>query len=751
IYGPVVGANPGSVTTSYYTGPQYHLPSASAPIAPAFQTPYPPNPLFTGRMAELDNLAAILLDGAGQTAALLPAITGLGGIGKTQLAAEFTHRYRDRFPGGVFWLNMAQPETVAGQVAACAGPGGLDLPGWPALDFDARIAAVKRAWNEPTIRLLVFDNLEDPGLLSTWRPAGGGTRVLLTSRRGVWSAASGVQRVPLQPLERAASVRLLLAPRAQAVGTTVAALLMDANTAPAAGAVGAAVGDLPLALALAGAYLERNPSISVACYLVRLDEQALAHPSLGADLGEALPTEHATSVAATIALSYDQLDPAQATDAQARSLLTRLAWCAPMPIPQRLGVRLCIRDPDVDDAAETVDPLLRRLRALGLVKRLADGAVALHRLVGAFVHSRDEAGAAAPEVVLAALIDESDALLRAGYPLAAIPLMPHLEAAAGWMDGRGDGQGATLLNNLGLLLQAQGDLARAGPYLDRALAIREQRFDPDHLAMAISLNNLALLLKRQGEYAVARSLYERVLAIREQWQGPDHPETAASLHNLAGLRVAMGDLAGARPLYERALAIREQALGRAHPETARSLDGLAVVLKHQRDYTGACLLYERALAIRTQVQGPAHPNTAVSLHNLAMLLAALGAYTAARPLVEQALGIVEQALGPQHPETARSLHNLGLLLQDLGDLSGARSYLERALAIDEAVYGAEHPEVATDLHNLGAVLQDLGDWAGARLCLARALAIQEQALGPQHPDTQAMRQNLVALDAAQEP
>ena len=112
-----------------------------APAGPAFQTPYPPNPLFTGRTDELDALAAILLDPQAQTAALLPAITGLGGIGKTQLAAEFTHRYRDRFPGGIFWLNMAQPETVAGQVAACAGPGGLDLPDWPALDFEARLAA----------------------------------------------------------------------------------------------------------------------------------------------------------------------------------------------------------------------------------------------------------------------------------------------------------------------------------------------------------------------------------------------------------------------------------------------------------------------------------------------------------------------------------------------------------------------------------------------------------------------------------
>ncbi|MCG8348164.1 MAG: hypothetical protein MI924_10350, partial [Chloroflexales bacterium] len=89
------------VTVAAGTQQHYHLSSSNTPAAPAFQTPYPPNPLFTGRAAELDNLAAILLDPSAQTAVLLPAITRLGRIGKTQLAAEFTHRYRECFLGGI--------------------------------------------------------------------------------------------------------------------------------------------------------------------------------------------------------------------------------------------------------------------------------------------------------------------------------------------------------------------------------------------------------------------------------------------------------------------------------------------------------------------------------------------------------------------------------------------------------------------------------------------------------------------------
>src|SRR5437868_1620294 len=88
---------------------------------PAFQVPYPPNPLFTGREAALARLNAELQVGAPI------AVAGTGGLGKTQLAVEYAHQARAAFPGGIFWLAMAQPEGVAAQVVACAGPGGLGL------------------------------------------------------------------------------------------------------------------------------------------------------------------------------------------------------------------------------------------------------------------------------------------------------------------------------------------------------------------------------------------------------------------------------------------------------------------------------------------------------------------------------------------------------------------------------------------------------------------------------------------------
>jgi Tfp pilus assembly protein PilF len=299
---------------------------------------------------------------------------------------------------------------------------------------------------------------------------------------------------------------------------------------------------------------------------------------------------------------------------------------------------------------------------------------------------------------------------------------------------------------LGLLLRAQGDLAGARPYYERALAIYEQVLGPQHPDTASSLNNLGALLHAQGELASARPYYERALAIREQVLGPQHLDTALSLNSLGYLLDAQGELASARHYYERALAIREQVLGPQHPQTASSLNNLGALLRAQGELASARPYYERALAIREQVLGPQHPDTAQSLNNLGYLLQAQGELASARPYFERALAIREQVLGPQHPDTAQSLNNLGALLQAQGELASARPYFERALAICEQVLGPQHPDTALTFNNLGVLLHAQGELASARLYYERALAILVSRLGPRHPYTETIQRNLAALD-----
>ena len=719
-------------------------PAIACPSSGPFSLPYPRNPCFVGREAELARLETLFQDGT------IPALAGSGGLGKTQLAVEYAYRAHaaGRYPGGIFWLTLDPPESIPSQVAALAGPGGLAIPNWDPTAFAHNLATVRAAWQEPVARLLIFDNCEDPALLREWRPHIGGCRVLLTTRRTRWPALSGVRALPLDPLPRALSLDLLLTPRAQLRGATVPLLLADLQNAWAAAAICEELGDLPLALALAAAYLETEEFLSLPSYYARLRAESLAHRSLNPQHPlEPLPTGHVPSLAATFALSYDRLDAAHPVDAGARTLLHRAAHAAPAPLPRPLLLRLCADPPAGEDGLEAGPPAeltgaaLARLVSLGLIEPLPDETYRLHRLIAAFARDRAPDPAADAAALTRALISGVYAVTEAGYPLAGLPYLDHLRQAA----APAGPDAATLLNSLASLLQAQGNYTAARPAFEQALALREQALSPTHVLLAASLNNLAALLYAQGDYVATRPLYERALAIREQALGPDHPETASSLTNLASLLQDQGHYANARPLYARALAIYERQLGPRHPLTATGLNNLAHLLQAQGDYSAAQSLYERALAIRREVFGPGHPATATSLHNLASLLQARGDTAAARPLYEQALALCEATLGPQHPNTASSLNNLAGLLQAQGDPAAARPLYERALAIREQVFGSLHPATATSFNNLASLLQAQGDYAAARPLYEQALAIREQVFGPLHPATATSLNNLAGL------
>ena len=162
--------------------------------------PLAPNPLFVGRGDELLQVAAALRS-ADTTVALgqVVASTGVGGLGKTQIAVEFVHRYGRYFAGGAFWLSFANADEIPLQLAACAEPGLEARP------LEERVQRVRDAWQDAVPRLLVFDNCEEEALLDAWRPVSGGCRVLVTSRRSHWSPTLGVKALPLDILPRADS------------------------------------------------------------------------------------------------------------------------------------------------------------------------------------------------------------------------------------------------------------------------------------------------------------------------------------------------------------------------------------------------------------------------------------------------------------------------------------------------------------------------------------------------------------------
>ena len=530
-----------------------------APLPPGSRMPLSANPLFVGRQDDLRALARSLK--VGETAAIgqIAAATGLGGIGKTQLACEFVHRYGRFFEGGVFWMSFADEAAVPAEVATCGRSLGLH-PGYDGLPLDHQVRLVEEAWQSPLPRLLVFDNCEATRLLDQRRPRSGGARVLVTSRRSRWDPALGVKALPLDTLDRPVSVELLRRFRPDVPAED-----------EALGGIAEALGDLPLALHLAGSFLARYKEASFgqpAAYLDQLGRgDLLAHPSLQGKGSEISPTGHEAHVARTFALGYERLDPADPIDAVARKLLARAAhFASGEPIPRPLLLATLHLAGEDTDALLTAEDALDRLIGLGLLESGEGGRLVLHRLVATFVRGREEEDESR-EAVEVALLEEADRLSNAGYPAPLLAWQPHLRAVTDAAWEAENARSGGLCNTLGYHLRKIGDLVGARPYYERALAIHEKILGPEHPDTARSLNNLGFLLQAQGDLVGARPYYERSLAIREKILGPEHPDTAQSLNNLGGLLQAEGDLVGARLYYKRALAILEKCLGPNHPKT----------------------------------------------------------------------------------------------------------------------------------------------------------------------------------------
>ncbi len=681
INGPAVSGDVGSINGT----------PAAAATGPIFLVPYERNPLFVGRETDLAWLGEQIGDGP------TPALVGTGGLGKTQLAVEFAYRVRDRFPDGIFWLTMDTPENARSAVVASGGPLGMNLPGWDALDFESKIAAVQRAWQSAEARLLIFNNCEDEALLAAWRPHIGGSRVLVTSRRQTWSKGRKVTARQLDVLSRDESIALL---RRHCPDLTA--------TDPNLQAIAEELGGLPLALHLAGYFLDSYDE-TPAHYLRQIRHPGLLkHRSL--QQGELSPTEHDPNVERTFLVSYNRLKPdTDSTDKLAVAVLARAAYFAPgEPIPTDL-LLLTLQLPEDDpDAEYQAKDALKRLTDLGLIEPVGSDAVRLHRLLAEFTRQQVDDPTAQPAVEQLVGRRVHD-LNGEGYPAPVLAIQAHLRTVVDRARTRTDEQAAFLCNAMTVHLNMIGDYAAAHPPAERALTIAEAVLGPTHPDTATSLNNLAALLYAQGDYAAAQPLFERALTIREAALGPTHPDTVTSLTNLAELLRAQRDLAAARPLYERALTIREAALGPTHPSIAGSLNNLAALSYAQGDWASARPLLERALTIREAAFGPTHPDTAASLNNLAGLRYAQGDWAGARPLYERALTIREAAFGPTHPDTAASLNNLALLLQAQGDYATARSVYERAVAIMEQALGPDHPNTRIIRANRDALVQAMSD------------------------------------------
>ena len=625
--------------------------------ASLWNVPHARNDAFTGREQILADLRADLVKKGKQ------ALFGLGGVGKTQIAAEYAWRHRDEYTA-VIWCFAGTEQSVRSGYAAIAAL--LDLPEKKSQE-QAKVTEAVKSWLEQnTGWLLVLDNADDPAMVKPFLPQQGKGHILLTSRAFSFQKIGLVSPREVNVLSPDESREFLL--QRTGKGPT--------EKSPEADALAEELGYLPLALEQTAAYIMETGA-SFSSYLAGYRKQGLKllekqGPVMGNDEKE----QQKRTVATAWALNFADIEENSPASA---ALLRLSAFLAPDAIPlellengaQELPGEMAVKLAEAVDNPLVIDEVLSPLLRFSLIRRNDEKRTySTHPLVQEVVRdglSKEEQKFWAERAVRAMNAAFPDVTKFENWP-ACDRFLPHALACAGFIKSFGleFAEAARLLNQAAYYLNQRAEYAQAEPLSRQALAIYERALGLEHRETVVSLNNLAEQYRTQDRNKEAEPLHRRALAIREKTLGPEDPDTGQSLNNLALLLSNERKHAEAEPLYRRALAIYEKALGEEHPGTATILNNLGVLLDDQGKPAEAESLHRRALAIREKVLGPEHPDTAQSLNNLAELYRDQGRKQEAEPLYRRALAIRKKTLGLEHPDTATVRNNLILFYRAQG-------------------------------------------------------------------------------------
>ncbi|MFF1338133.1 tetratricopeptide repeat protein [Streptomyces sp. NPDC058290] len=641
---------------------------------------------------------------------LTQLLTGMGGVGKTQLAADYA---RNAWNGGstVGGLDVLVWVTAHSRQAVVTGYAQAGIELCRADPNDSEIAArsflawlTPKAAAQPCRWLIILDDLADPAdLRGLWPPDSPHGRTLVTTRRrDAALAAEGRQTVAVG-----------LFTEAEALTYLTASLTGHgrSDTAEELSALAGDLGRLPLGLAQAAAYLIDSGE-TVADYRQLLADRTA---TLAAATPDALPDDQPLPVAAAWSLSVGRADSLRPTGL-ARPMLQLTAFLASSGVPQTVltsGPALTyLATYRTEDAAAEIGPISSRdaVRALTALHRLslidyapatAHQAVRVHQLI-----QRTTREALSP--------DQRDKTARA----AADALL------ASWPDIERDTDLAQSLraNTTALTAQAQAALYQPRPH--------------------VVLLRLGDSLGLSGQVTAARDYCLRLVQTARHELGPDHPDTLAARSQLARWRGQAGDVAGAVSGYADLLEDMVRVLGPNHPDIQTTRGNLVQWRGEAGDVAGAAIGYAELLEDRMRLFGPDHIDTLNARGQLASWRGEAGDVAAAVSGMAELLEDMVRVLGPDHLQTLAARGNLASWRGEAGDAVGAASELAELLEDMVRVLGPDHPQIFAARGNLASWRGHAGDAAGAVAGYAELLEHVLQVLDPDHPYTVATRGNL---------
>ncbi|MFD3556469.1 tetratricopeptide repeat protein [Streptomyces goshikiensis] len=639
-------------------------------------------------------------------------LVGMGGVGKTQLAAHFARSVQcSRGNDLLVWVSAANRESIELAYAQ----GAREICG---LTEESPPKAAKRflTWLQTTERhcLIILDDVTDPAdMRGLWPPSRPNCRVIVTTRRRD-SALLGQGRklVDVGVFAEQESVSYL----ARKLGTD------GRDCEGEMLGLAADLGHLPLALAQAASYIV-DQGLKVSRYRELLKDRRKVLAELVPD-GSTLPDDHEDVLAAVWDLSIaraDQLWP----EGISRYLLALSSMLEPNGIPAdvltskpaRSYLGICKRllheldgplEGDTPDLTE--DEVLASLRSLHRLSLVSHSPHEEHAMV--LVHPLVQR-------VARESVDEVHRGELAHF--ASLSIL--------WAWPRGEGH-----RELCQILRSS---------IDRLSAVA---FDAVWNVGAYDiLFHCADSYGDAGMYSTAISQWTKLRETATSILGPEHPDTLKCLSRLGSWQSKNSDVDNAVDSLLQAFTALKKVKGPRHHETLLTQGELAQMMGFNGGYRGAVHVFEEILESLLIDHDPTHIQVIDTRCQIAHWRAMDGDLSGGIRALEEILEGLPPWIDSESPFTCTIRHNLAGLRAEAGDIAGAIVDLEDLIQVERSTLGPNHPEVLVTQHSLAYFHDRAGNRDRAISETKAVLALREEVLGLEHPKTENTRRLLSRL------
>lgn len=708
-------------------------------------------------------------------------LVGMRGCGKSQLASELAWWCGEEKWDLVAWINAVSREAVKSDLVELAGRLGIETQGRNEESIIEQCFSHLES-GEPSDRLIVFDNVEDINHLTKLVPRGDGLRVVVTTTNDCGWKNQSWESIKIGVFSREDSIKCLLR-------------ITDSKDLESADAVAQRLGDLPLAIAQAGATACAE-GFTLNEYLTCLDDYSSRDGHGDNEIIRPIDGDSYTDgafdalfMAVNVALNKlgDRLCEVGRRQLGGLALLAQSGvptrWIAPLPDDNRRALTRLVERSVVQQSADDGKnvaiksvTMLHRLQAHVLRKNWGKGKTA----------TREEAFDAAVEILSHTKFEQlpsnaTDARRREVrdliVQLSAIAaqeysndlfrdetVRDYLRLALRWATNIGIPFEALILEdavkqiekipdsksrdtfiiqaNLAVAYRVAGKVKEAVKRLEQIDKKQTLSFGcEDHDVLAIR-SELAFSYRVSGKLDKSISLFEEILEARKNTSSDSRLDMLLTCGNLAGAYVLAGRLSDAIKLYREEIEDIKDALGEKNKHTLTSRNNLAVAYALNGKLNRAINIFKQVHDARRKALGEEDPHTISSRNNVAYVHALKAEFEQAISEYEEVLDFSTAILGKNHPTTLIICNNLASAYSATGKFEDAVSLHKKVRDSRESVMGAEHPHTLISKNNLAYVYTLMKKFDVAIPIFEEILEAREKILSVNHPDTLTSRNNL---------